>query len=225
MSDKTGVIFDLDGVLVDSAEFHYQAWQQLADRIGVPFDRHANEALRGVDRTNSLRLLLGTHATRFSDAEKDAFCAEKNAAYVQLIDRITPKDLLPGAAELLSALRAAGIPAAVASSSRNARPLLERLGIMPLLKAVVDGSEVAAAKPAPDLFLLAAAKLGLLPAQCVVVEDAEAGVVAAHAGGMRCIGIGTPARVGAAEHVVAGVAEITVALLRDLAQRVFLHPR
>ncbi len=204
-----GVIFDLDGVLVDTAEYHYRAWQKLADRIGVPFDRKRNEALRGVDRMNSLLLLLGEHAERFSDVEKEAFCAEKNADYVRLIEQITPADLLPGAKELLCALRAAGALCAVASSSKNARAVLERLGILPLLNAVVDGSEVAAAKPAPDLFVLAAARLGLAPARCVVVEDAEAGVAAAKAGGMRCIGIGDPARVGAADAVAGAVAEIT----------------
>jgi len=216
-SSVMGVIFDLDGVLVDTAEFHYLAWQQLADRIRVPFDRQRNEALRGVDRVNSLRLLLGAHADRFTDAEKDAFCAEKNAVYVKLIETISPKDLLPGAGALLAALRETAIPAAVASSSKNARPVLERLGIMNLLQAVVDGSEVAVAKPAPDLFLLAAARLGVPPARCVVVEDAEAGVEAAGRGGMRCIGIGDAARVGAADRVVPSVADITVRLLQDCA--------
>jgi beta-phosphoglucomutase len=211
-----GVIFDLDGVLVDTAEYHYQAWQKLADRIGVPFDRQHNEALRGVDRMNSLLLLLGEHAGRFSAAEKEAFCVEKNADYVRLIESITPADLLPGAKGLLHALRSAGALCAVASSSKNARPVLERLGILPLLHAVVDGGEVATAKPAPALFLLAAARLGLDPARCVVVEDAEAGVAAATAGGMRCIGSGDPAIVGAADEVVASVAEITVPMISSV---------
>ena len=208
-----GVIFDLDGVLVDTAEYHYQAWKQLADRIGVPFDRRRNEALRGVDRMNSLLLLLGNNAERFTAAEKESFCAEKNAEYVRIIERITPQHLLPGARELLENLRAAGIPVAVASSSKNACQVLERLGILPLLKAVVDGSEVAAAKPAPDLFFLAAQKLGIAPGACIVVEDAQAGVVAAHAGGMQCIGIGSLERVGKAEWVVGSVAEINLPML------------
>jgi kojibiose phosphorylase len=211
-----GVIFDLDGVLVDTAEFHYRAWQALADRIGVPFDRQANEALRGVDRMNSLLLLLGPHASRFSEADKEAFCAEKNAQYVQLIADISPADLLPGAGELLAALREAGIPAAVASSSKNARPVVKSLGIEGLLTAIVDGSEVHRAKPDPALFLLAAERLGQTPAQCVVVEDAEAGVDAGLAGGMRVIGIGDPARVGAAHRVVNGTDGISVAMIRAL---------
>ncbi len=211
-----GVIFDLDGVLVDTAEYHYQAWQKLADRIGVPFDRKRSEALRGVDRMNSLLLLLGEHSGRFSAAEKEAFCEEKNADYVRLIGQITPANLLPGAEDLLKTLRRAGALCAVGSSSKNARPVLERLGILPLLNAVVDGSEVATAKPAPDLFLLVAARLGLDPACCVVIEDAEAGVAAAKAGGMRCIGIGDPAIVGAADRVVGSVAAVSVTMVAEI---------
>ncbi|OPZ85231.1 MAG: Beta-phosphoglucomutase [bacterium ADurb.Bin429] len=211
-----GVIFDLDGVLVDTAEYHYRAWQALADRIGVPFDRGTNEALRGVDRENSLRLLLGAHADRFSDEEKAAFCASKNAEYVTAIETVTPADLLPGARELLLALRVARIPAAVASSSKNARRVVERLEIGDLLDGLVDGSLVDKAKPDPELFLIAAARLGVMPAHCVVVEDAEAGVRAALAGGMRAIGIGDPTRVGAAHRVCASVADITVDMIREL---------
>lgn len=211
-----GVIFDLDGVLVDTAEYHYRAWQALADRIGVPFDRRANEALRGVDRENSLLLLLGARADRFTEAEKAAFCAAKNADYVRLIETITPADLLPGAEALLRALRAARIPCAVASSSKNAPAVIARLGIGDLLEAVIDGAQVAKAKPDPELFLMAAARLGVMPAHCVVVEDAEAGVQAALAGAMRAIGIGDPARVGAAHRVCATVADISVAMIREL---------
>lgn len=215
-NNMTAVIFDLDGVLVDTAEFHYQAWQRLADHIGVPFDRQANEALRGVDRMTSLQRLLGEHAGRFSDAEKLAMAAEKNAEYVQLIECITPADLLPGAGELLVALREAGIPAAVASSSKNAHRVIELLQVAPLLSAIVNGGDVQQAKPDPALFLLAAARMDMLPAQCIVVEDAEAGVEAAQRGGMRVIGIGDPQRVGAADRVVPGVAEISVTMIHEL---------
>ena len=204
-----GAIFDLDGVLVDTAEYHYLAWQQLADRIGIPFDRGRNEALRGIDRMNSLLLLLGGHAGRFSAVDKEAFCAEKNAAYIRFIERIMPDDILPGARGLLEALREAGVLTSVASSSKNARSVIGRLGILPLLNAVVDGSEVASAKPAPDIFLRAAAKLGVEPCNCVVVEDAEAGVAAAHAANMRVIGVGKVELVGAADQVVPNIAEVT----------------
>ncbi len=206
-----GVIFDLDGVLVDTAEHHYQAWQQLANRVGVPFDRSRNDALRGIDRMNSLLLLLGERAVRLTAAEKEALCAEKNAAYVRLIERITPADLQPGARELLESLRSAGALLAVASSSRNARAVLDRLGIEPLLHAIVDGAEVSTAKPAPDLFLLASRRLGVAPERCVVFEDAAAGVGAAKACGMRCVGIGDHRRVGMADAVVPSVAGVSPA--------------
>jgi HAD superfamily hydrolase (TIGR01509 family) len=169
-----------------------------------------------VDRENSLRLLLGAHGARFTDDEQAAFRASKNAEYVTAIETVRPADLLPGARALLLALRAAGIPAAVASSSKNARRVVELLEIGGLLDGLVDGSLVARAKPDPELFLLAAARIGVMPAHCVVVEDAEAGVQAALAGGMMAIGIGDPARVGAAHRVCAGVAEISVPLIREL---------
>jgi kojibiose phosphorylase len=216
MTAPLGVIFDLDGVLVDTAEYHYQAWQAVADSIGVPFDRRANEKLRGVSREDSLLFLLGDRAGAFSAERRAQLCADKNAIYVRMIAGITPKDLLPGAGELLRALRAAGIPAAVASSSKNAREVLERLQVLDLLDALVHGGEVAKSKPDPALFLTAAARLGVPAAACVVVEDAEAGVAAALAGGMRAIGIGDPALVGAAHRVCASVAEVTVTLIREL---------
>jgi beta-phosphoglucomutase len=203
-----GILFDLDGVLVDTAEHHYQAWKELADRIAVPFDRTRNEELRGVARMDSLLLLLGDHGKRFTAAEKEAMCAEKNAGYVRRIGRIAPSDLLPGARELLESLREAGALLAVASSSRNAGTVLERLGILPLFHAVVDGNDVKAAKPAPDLFLLAAKRLGVAAERCVVVEDAEAGVAAARTAGMRCIGIGDRRRLRDANLVVPSVGAI-----------------
>lgn len=212
----TAVIFDLDGVLVDTAEFHYQAWQRLADRIGVPFDRQANDALRGVDRMTSLMRLLGEHAGRFSEEEIARMAAEKNADYVQLIEAISPADLLPGAQALLIELRDAGIPAAVASSSKNARRVITLLQIESLLSAIVDGGDVQHAKPDPALFVLAAARLETPPAHCVVVEDAEAGVEAGLRGGMRVIGIGTVECVGAAQRVVPSVAEISVVMINAL---------
>lgn len=203
-----GILFDLDGVLVDTAEHHYQAWKELADRIGVPFDRTRNEELRGVARMDSLLLLLGEHGKRFTATEKEAMCTEKNAAYVRRIDGITASDLLPGARDLLESLRKAGALLAVASSSRNAGTVLDRLGILPFFHTVVDGNDVKAAKPAPDLFVLAANRLGVAPERCVVVEDAEAGVAAARAAGMRCIGIGDPLRLRDANLVVPSVGAI-----------------
>jgi len=194
------VIFDLDGVLTDTAEYHYRAWKRLADELGVPFDRQRNEALRGVSRRRSLELLLdGRPAT---EEEMEAWMARKNRYYQEYVGRLTPQDLLPGALDLLRACQQAGLKVAVASASRNARTVVERLGILPLLDALVDGHAASRPKPAPDLFLKAAEALGVPPEACVVVEDAAAGVEAARAAGMRTVGLGPAERVGAADLVV-----------------------
>jgi beta-phosphoglucomutase len=190
------VIFDLDGVLTDTAEYHYLGWKRLADEMGWDFDRAKNEQLRGVSRMDSLDLILGGRPVPAE--EKAALAARKNAYYVESLEQVTPADLLPGARELLAACQAAGLRIAVGSSSRNARTVLARLGITHLFEAISDGDAVARAKPAPDLFLHAADELGVAPDRCAVVEDAESGVAAALAAGMLAVGIGPPERIGAA---------------------------
>ncbi len=192
-----GFIFDLDGVLTDTAEFHYRAWQRMADEEGLPFDRQANEALRGVSRRESLMLILGQRA--YPEDKIRDMLARKNSYYLQAIQTISPADLLPGARELLQEIRAAGLKSALGSASKNAAEVIDRLGLRPLLDAVSDGNSVAHPKPAPDLFLHAAAQLKLAPAECVVLEDAAAGIAAALAGGFRSVGLGPPERVGQAE--------------------------
>ena len=171
--DIKGIIFDLDGVLTNAAEYHYRAWKRLADELGIPFDRQRNEALRGVSRRRSLELLLnGRPAT---EEQMQEWMARKNRYYVELIQQMTPADILPGALELLKEVRQAGIKIAVASASRNARTVIERLGLADWLDAIADGYCAAHPKPAPDLFLCAAEALDVAPAQCIVVEDAAAG--------------------------------------------------
>jgi len=211
------VLFDLDGVLTDTAELHYQSWCLIARELGVPFDRRANEALRGLSREQSLLRLLGSHAGRFTRQQRDELLARKNAEYLRRVDRLGPADLLPGAAELLADLRRRGVRVAVASSSRNARRVIERLGIAERLDAIVDGNDAPRSKPDPQVFQLAAERLGVAPAWCVVVEDAEAGVEAARAAGMKVVGVGPPQRVGQADHVVRCTAELTADVLVDLA--------
>ncbi len=187
-------LFDLDGVLTDTSEYHYQAWQHLADDEGLPFNRADNEALRGVGRRESLNAML--KGRPIDEATAEAWMERKNSYYVELIGRMTRKDLLPGALELLAELRQAGIKIAIASASKNAPLVLDRLGLWPAVDAVVDGNAVTRSKPAPDLFLAAAAKLGVPPAECVVVEDAAAGVDAGIAAGMLTLGLGPQERVG-----------------------------
>jgi beta-phosphoglucomutase len=199
VSDIRGIIFDLDGVLTDTSEYHYLAWKRLADEEGIPFDREANEALRGVSRRDSLMILLG--GRQATEEEIQEMMDRKNGYYQGFLEEIAPDDLLPGARELLEELRSTGIKIAIGSASKNTRTVLCKLGIEDWFDAISDGYSVERQKPAPDLFVHAAGQLGLAPEQCVVVEDAESGVQAALAGGMWAVGIGPEDRVGAA-HVV-----------------------
>ncbi len=186
------LIFDLDGVITDTAEYHYLAWQRLADEEGLPFGREANERCRGVTRRESLLVVLGGRPE--SEERLQALMERKQRYYEQALDRIGPDDLLPGVAALLDALDAAGVPYAIASASRNARPVLERLGIAGRLAALADGYSVERNKPHPDLFRYAAAALALPAADCLVVEDAAAGVVAGLAAGMPVLALGPAER-------------------------------
>ncbi|QLE58796.1 beta-phosphoglucomutase [Nostoc sp. TCL26-01] len=207
-----GFIFDLDGVLTDTAEYHYLAWQKLADEEGIPFNRQANEALRGVSRRASLMLIIGDRP--YSEAQIQEMMERKNRYYVESIEHITPQDLLPGAVPLLEELRQAGIKIAIGSASKNAKTVIQRLGIADKVDAIADGYSVEKPKPAPDLFLYAAHQLGLEPQQCVVVEDAAAGVEAALAGGMWAVGLGPVERVGAAHVVLPSLAGVSWENLR-----------
>jgi beta-phosphoglucomutase len=203
-----GFIFDLDGVLTDTAEFHYQAWQRLADEMGLPFDRQANEALRGVSRRESLLLIVGDR--QYSEAELQEMMDRKNRYYVESIASTTPQDVLPGVIELLDELRQSGIKIAIGSASKNARTVIEKLGIADRVDVITDGNSVERPKPAPDLFLYAAAQLGLDPAHCVVVEDAPAGIAAAIAAGMWAIGLGAAVGIAATDTNRVGAAHIVL---------------
>ncbi|HEU0295275.1 MAG TPA: beta-phosphoglucomutase [Anaerolineales bacterium] len=199
-------IFDLDGVITDTAEYHYRGWKRLAEEEGLPFSREENEHLRGVPRRESLMLILKDRA--YPEEKILEMMERKNNYYLAFIKEITPRDLLPGAKELLEEIRAAGLKNALGSASKNAGDVIERLGIRELFDAVSDGFSVERQKPAPDLFLHAAGQLGLAPAECVVVEDAAAGIEAAIAGGFRSVGLGPPKRVGKAEAVFPNLAGV-----------------
>lgn len=217
-----GVIFDLDGVLTDTAEYHYQAWQRLADEEGIPFSRQANEALRGISRRASLMLIIGDR--RYSDTQIQEMMERKNDYYVELIENITPDNLLPGAVSLLDDLRQAGLKIALGSASKNARVVVEKLGISDKLDAIADGYSVHKPKPAPDLFLFAAQQLGLPPQQCAVFEDAAAGIDAALAAGMWAVGMGPPERVGNAHIVLPSLAGMTWEKLQEKFRDIALQP-
>ena len=195
-----GFIFDLDGVLTDTAEYHYRAWKRLADEQGIHFTREDNEHLRGIPRRESLMLIL--KGRTYPEEKIQEMMERKNNYYLEFIREISPADLLPGARELLEEIRQAGLKSALGSASKNAPDVVRRLGIAGLLDVVSHGGSVTKQKPAPDLFLYAARQLDLQPDECVVVEDAAAGIQAGRAGGFHTLGLGPRERVGEAEIVM-----------------------
>ena len=186
----SAVIFDLDGVICSTDGFHYRAWKTVADRLGVPFDEERNDLLRGVGRMESLEIILQKSPRTFTDEEKTAIAEEKNALYREMLAALSPADLSADVRRTLEVLRQAGLLLAIGSSSRNAPFILGRLGLGGFFDAVADGSQITRPKPDPEVFLLAAALLGVSPAEAVVVEDAHAGVAAAAAGGFSAAAIG-----------------------------------
>jgi len=199
-------IFDLDGVITDTAEYHYRGWKRLADEEGLSFSREDNEHLRGIPRRESLLLILKGRI--YPEEKIQEMMERKNSYYLEFIKEISPRDLLPGTKELLEEIRAAGLKNGLGSASKNASEVLDRLGIRDLFDAISDGYSVERQKPDPDLFLHAAKQLNLPPAECVVVEDAAAGIEAARAGGFISVGLGPRERVGRAEAVFASLAGV-----------------
>lgn len=210
-----GVIFDLDGVLTNTIELHYLAWQKFADEENLPFNRQMSDSIRGLGRRESLLYILGDRTA--TEAEIQEMMERKNRYYLELMQKITTADLLPGVKDLLQDIKGAGVKVGLGSSSKNARTVIEKLGIVDQLDAVADGYSVVRLKPAPDIFLFTAQKLGVAPAQCMVVEDATAGIEAAHAAGMRSVGLGPVERVGKAHLVLPNLENLRWA---DLHQQV-----
>lgn len=186
--DIQAFLFDLDGVLTDTAEFHYLGWQRIADEQGIPFSREENDAMRGLSRRDSLTVLLKGRV--IDEATANAWMARKNDYYIASLEHISPKDLLPGVHDFLLAAKSAGLKVAVGSASKNARVVLDKLDILSLFDAVGDGYSIVNNKPAPDLFLWTAGRLNVNPGRAVVFEDAQAGVAAARQGGFFTVGLG-----------------------------------
>ncbi|TWI63034.1 beta-phosphoglucomutase [Pseudoduganella lurida] len=209
-SRYAAVIFDLDGVITDTARYHYLAWKRLADGEGVHFDEAANEHLKGIDRMGSLELILASATRAYSDAEKLALATEKNEHYKELIATMSPADLLPGAVAALDTCRAAGLKIGLASVSRNAFTVLDRLGITDKFDYIVDAGTIAKGKPDPEIFLKAARELGVAPGDCFGVEDAVAGVASIKSAGMYAIGVGDPAVLTEADQVIPDLAAFRI---------------
>ena len=208
-----GLLFDLDGVLVNTNPLHCQAWKELAQELGIPFTTEDYEAFLGISRAQCLEIMLKKGNRSLSASEKERLCTRKNDRYREMIGTLTPAALLPGVPEFLRAARAEGYRIGLGSVSKNAGFLLQRLEIGPLFDAVIDGTQIVKGKPDPEVFLKGARALNLLPEQCVVFEDSAAGIEAAHRGGMKAVGIGTPQRLSEAELTAPGVAGLTPAEL------------
>lgn len=213
---KKAFIFDLDGVIVDTAKYHFLAWKELAESLGFDFTEEQNELLKGVSRVRSLEILLDIGQVKLSQEEKDKYLDEKNEQYLKYIAKMDTTEILPGIAELLQYLKDEKIPFALGSASKNARLILENLQLIESFEAIVDGNDVSTAKPDPEVFLIAAERLGKDPEDCVVIEDAAAGVKAANAAGMISVAIGDPEVLKGANHNLKSTEELTVDLARQL---------
>ncbi|HAH22667.1 MAG TPA: beta-phosphoglucomutase [Prolixibacteraceae bacterium] len=197
-------IFDLDGVIVDTAKYHFIAWRALAEELGFTFTQEDNERLKGVSRMQSLDILLEIGEKQFSKEEKLAMAHKKNTLYVSYIEKMTPDEILPGVREFLKELRSKGIKVALGSASKNSPMILEQIKLTGMFDVVVDGNSISEAKPNPEVFLKGAERLRVQPEHCVVFEDAIAGVEAARNASMYCVGIGEPETLGMADFVIPG---------------------
>lgn len=211
-----GIIFDLDGVITDTAEYHYLAWKKTAEAIGVPFDREFNEELKGVSRMDSLYKILdhGGIREQFSEAQIEALAYDKNIFYQELIKEITPADLLSGIKVFLEECKEAGLKIGLASASKNGPVILDRLEVTSFFDTIVDPGKLKNGKPDPEIFVKAAEQLQLQVNECVGVEDAEAGIQAIKGANMFAVGVGTPERMKLADWQVGSTADITLERLR-----------
>lgn len=212
-------IFDLDGVIVDTAKYHYLAWKRLGDQIGIEFTREDNERLKGVSRMRSLDILLEIGGQDRTDAEKEELATAKNAWYVEYINKMESSEILPGVLPFLAKLREEGIKIALGSASKNARTILERVQLTDYFDVIVDGNIVSKAKPDPEVFTLATSLLSISPRRTVVFEDAQSGIEAALRAKMLTIGVGDPQVLAAAHHVIPGFANFTVDELKKVLNR------
>ena len=183
-----GIIFDLDGVLLSTDEFHFQAWKALADKLNIPFDREKNNRLRGISRMASLEIVLEGY--EFSEEQKTAFAEEKNNTYRKLLSTLTPEAVSEDVHTALKKLKERGYKLAVGSSSKNTKYILDKVDLLDIFDAIADGNDVTHSKPDPEVFLRAAEKLNLCPCDCLIIEDSEAGIDAGNSGGFTTVGIG-----------------------------------
>jgi len=201
-------LFDLDGVLVDTAHYHFLAWRKLANSLGFDFDERANEALKGVGRMESLERILEWGGLSKTQEEKEALAHRKNEWYREHLKGMTPDEILPGVLDFLADLEAHHIRKGIGSSSKNAKPILQQVNLYGRFEVIVDGTDLQRSKPDPQVFLLGAQRLGLAPRECLVLEDAAAGIQAARAGGFWAVGVGEPEQFSDAHLVIPGLENV-----------------
>lgn len=209
-------IFDLDGVIVDTAKYHYLAWKRLASEMGIDLTEEVNEQLKGVSRMESLNIILKLKGITLSDREKEELADKKNVWFVEYINAMKPDEIFDGVKELMKEIRDHKIKIGLASSSKNAQAVLKLLGIQSLFDVVIDGTMIQHTKPHPEIFLKAASALTLTPAECIVIEDAEAGIESAVRAGMKCVGIGSPKQLHKANLVISKISELKFDKLNKL---------
>jgi beta-phosphoglucomutase len=209
-------IFDLDGVIVDTAKYHYMAWKKLADQLNIPFNEKDNERLKGVSRMKSLEIILDLGNLNLSLEEKEELAQKKNNWYVEYISKMDKSELLPGVEKFIKILKSKGIKIAIASASKNTKLILERLNFEDVFDAVIDGTMISNAKPNPEIFLTASNYLSLKPEECVVFEDAVAGIQAAKRAGMKVIGVGEEEVLKGADKVIKNFENINLTLIESI---------
>lgn len=212
MRKLKAAIFDLDGVIVDTAKYHFLAWKRLSEELGINFTIEDNERLKGVSRMRSLEIILEIGGIDLSEDVKAQLAEKKNEWYKEYINQMNESEILKGAREFILKLRERGIKTALGSASKNAKTILEKVGLSELFDVIVDGNVVSKAKPDPEVFIKAAEQLGIAPESCAVFEDAQAGIQAAKAAGMAAVGIGTKEVLKDADYIIAGLYEADVNL-------------
>lgn len=210
-----GIIFDLDGVIVDTAKYHYLAWKSIAEELGINFTLQDNEKLKGVSRVRSLEIILQIGNISLNEESKLEYCERKNELYLQHIADMDETEILPGVQSFLNKIKDKNIKIALGSASKNATFILEKLKLSKMFDAIVDGLKVSKAKPDPEVFLIAAQELGLSPEECIVFEDAIAGVEAAHNAGVRVIGVGDASSLSKADVVVETLKDINLEIIKQ----------
>ncbi|WP_282178519.1 beta-phosphoglucomutase [Maribacter stanieri] len=214
--EKVGFIFDLDGVIVDTAKYHYLAWHKLAKELGFEFTKEQNELFKGVSRKRCLEILLDIGNISATQEQFDTWMVEKNVDYLAYIEKMDASEILPDVPRVLEYLKKNNVPIALGSASKNARPILEKVDLLPYFDSIVDGNSVTKAKPDPEVFLIAASNLGVVASSCVVFEDAVAGIQAANAANMISIGIGEDTILNEANYNFKDFTEISDEFLESL---------